>query len=102
MRRWTGSTARIAPVATLANVKAETMPPGLEEDIPRRRLRPVRWSRASYPLGVAGLAAVYYGSARLGYALGFSGPVAAIVWLPVGVAIAAVYLGGIRYWPGVL
>src|SRR3954454_14732494 len=60
MRRWTGSTATIAPVATLANVKAEMMAAGLEEDIPRRRLRPVRWSRATYPLGVAGLAAVYY------------------------------------------
>src|ERR1700704_4172741 len=55
-----------------------------------------------YPIRVGILAAVYYGVARMGYQLGFAGPVAAIVWLPIGVAIAALYLGGLRYWPGVL
>src|SRR3954451_21970001 len=45
---------------------------------------------------------VYYASAKLGYALEFAGPVAAIVWLPVGVAIAFLYLGGIQLWPGVV
>jgi integral membrane sensor domain MASE1 len=59
------------------------------------------------PLGlyigtVALVAVAYYGSARLGFALGFSSPVAAIVWLPVGVAIAALTVGGLRLWPGVL
>jgi signal transduction histidine kinase len=58
--------------------------------------------RARYPLQVAGVAAVYYGSAKLGFALEFAGPIAAIVWLPAGVAIAALYLAGVRYWPGVL
>src|SRR3954452_3105056 len=58
-----------------------------------------RWR---YPLGVAVLAAAYYGAAQFGYALDLSGPVASIVWLPVGVAIAFLYLGGLRYWPGVL
>src|SRR5512142_3585596 len=48
------------------------------------------------------LAALYYGSAKLGYELGFSGPVAAIVWLPVGVGIAYLYLRGLAFWPGVL
>lgn len=48
------------------------------------------------------LAALYYGSAKLGYELGFSGPVAAIVWLPVGVGIAYLYLRGLVFWPGVL
>ena len=51
---------------------------------------------------VALLAALYYGSAKLGYELGFSGPVAAIVWLPVGVGIAYLYLRGLAFWPGVL
>src|SRR4051812_19417554 len=51
---------------------------------------------------LAALPAVYYGSAKLGYALGFAGPVAAIVWLPVGVAIAFLYLGGTQLWPGVV
>jgi signal transduction histidine kinase len=55
-----------------------------------------------YPIRVCVLAAVYYGVARLGYQLGFAGPVAAIVWLPIGVAISVLCIGGLRYWPGVL
>ena len=53
-------------------------------------------------LEVGLLAALYYGSAKLGYELGFSGPVAAIVWLPVGVGIAYLYRRGLVLWPGVL
>src|SRR4051812_44428615 len=48
------------------------------------------------------LPAAYYASAKVGYALGFAGPVAAIVWLPVGVAIAFLYLGRMALWPGVV
>jgi signal transduction histidine kinase len=48
------------------------------------------------------LAGLYYGAAELGYVLAFTGQVASIVWLPVGVGIAFLYLGGLRYWPGVL
>jgi signal transduction histidine kinase len=55
-----------------------------------------------YGLGVALLTALYYGAAHLGYAFEFSGPVAAIVWLPVGVGISFLYLGGLRFWPGVV
>jgi len=58
--------------------------------------------RLHYLLGVVALAAAYYGAAKLGYELEFSGPVAAIVWLPAGVGIAFLYLGGLRFWPGVL
>jgi signal transduction histidine kinase len=57
---------------------------------------------ARYAMGVIALAALYYASAKTGYLLEFSGPVAAIVWLPVGVGIAVLYLGGVAYWPGVL
>jgi signal transduction histidine kinase len=57
---------------------------------------------ARYALGVVCLAALYYAGAKTGYLLEFSGPVAAIVWLPVGVGIACLYLGGVAYWPGVL
>src|SRR6478735_1069260 len=59
-------------------------------------------ARGRYVGGVVGLAAAYYGAAKVGYELEFSGPVAAIVWLPAGVAIAALSLGGLRFWPGVL
>jgi len=66
--------------------------------------RPLRVAlrRARYPLQIAGVAVLYYGSGKLGIALEFSGPVASIVWLPAGVAIAILYLAGIRFWPGVL
>jgi signal transduction histidine kinase len=55
-----------------------------------------------YLAGVVALAALYYGAAKLGYELEFAGPVAAVVWLPAGVAIAFLSLGGLRFWPGVL
>ena len=58
--------------------------------------------RIAYPLAVAVLAAAYYGAAQLGYALEVAGPVAAIVWLPVGVGVAFLYLGGTSLWPGVV
>jgi signal transduction histidine kinase len=48
------------------------------------------------------LALLYYGAAKLGYAFGFSGPIAAIVWLPVGVGAAFLTIGGLSYWPGAL
>jgi len=51
---------------------------------------------------VAALAALYRSAAEVGYALQFAGPVAAIVWLPVGVGMAFLYLAGPRFWPGVL
>ena len=57
---------------------------------------------APYAAGVLALAGIYYAGAKTGYLLEFSGPVAAIVWLPVGVGVAFLYLGGLAYWPGVL
>src|SRR4051812_39742377 len=76
--------------------------------------RPPRWRRprlpvarrphhaVRYAVGLVALPLAYYGAAKSGYVLDFAGPVAAIMWLPVGIAIAFVYLGGWRYWPGVL
>jgi signal transduction histidine kinase len=58
--------------------------------------------RGRYLVEVVALAAAYYVAAQVGYAFEFAGPVAAIVWLPVGVAIAFLYLGGVGLWPGVL
>jgi integral membrane sensor domain MASE1 len=63
---------------------------------------PAHRSTARYLAGVAALAVLYYGAAQVGYALDFAGPVAAIVWLPVGVGVSFLYLGGLRFWPGVL
>src|SRR6476620_1962992 len=63
---------------------------------------PAQRSTVRYLLGIAALAVLYYGAAQVGYALDFAGPVAAIVWLPVGVGVSFLYLGGLRFWPGVL
>jgi signal transduction histidine kinase len=52
--------------------------------------------------GVIVLAALYRGTAEIGYSLQFAGPVAAIVWLPVGLGVAFLYIAGLRYWPGIL
>jgi signal transduction histidine kinase len=51
--------------------------------------------------GVLLLAAAYYGAAKLGQTLRYTGSVSAI-WPPAGLGIAALYLWGIRWWPGVL
>src|SRR3954452_6018212 len=64
--------------------------------------RPAWRLRARYVGGVLALAGAYYAAAKVGYELEFAGPVAAIVWLPAGVAIAFLGLGGLRFWPGAL
>jgi signal transduction histidine kinase len=61
------------------------------------RARPV----FRYLAGVLVLAAAYFVAGRASLALQYEGPVAAI-WLPVGVGAAALYLAGLRWWPGVL
>jgi signal transduction histidine kinase len=51
--------------------------------------------------GVVVLAVAYYGAAKVGQALRYTGSVSAI-WPPAGVGIAALYLWGLRLWPGIL
>ncbi len=53
-------------------------------------------------VGSVALAGAYYGAARGEYALALAGPVASVMWLPVGVGIAYLYIGGLRFWPGIL
>ena len=63
----------------------------------------VAWQlHGRYVAGVVALAAAYYAAAKVGYELEFAGPVAAVVWLPAGVAISFLCLGGLRFWPGLL
>src|SRR5690349_9060859 len=64
--------------------------------------RAVPDARVRYVLTVAALSGTYYAAAQIGYTLKFTGAVAAIVWLPVGVGIGFLYLGGLSLWPGVL
>jgi signal transduction histidine kinase len=67
----------------------------------RRSSRAAR-RQSAYLVGLAVVAALYFGAAQLSYQLQFAGPVAAIVWLPAGVGIAGLYLRGLALWPGVL
>jgi signal transduction histidine kinase len=55
---------------------------------------------ARYVAGVLVLAAAYYGTAKLGQTLRYTASVAAI-WPPAGLGIAALYLWGLRWWPGI-
>ena len=55
-----------------------------------------------YSLRVAALALAYWGVAKLSFELGFAGPVAAVAWLPVGIAVAFLTVFGLRFWPGAL
>jgi signal transduction histidine kinase len=54
-----------------------------------------------YAAGVLALAAAYVVAAKIGQTLRYTASVAAI-WPPAGVGIAALYLCGMRWWPGVL
>src|ERR1700759_4508921 len=66
----------------------------------------VNWRAATsgrrYVLDLLLLVAAYYAAAHLGFALEFTGPVASIVWLPVGVGAAILYFRGPALWPGVV
>jgi signal transduction histidine kinase len=53
-----------------------------------------------YAAGVLVLAISYYGAAKLGQTLRYTASVSAI-WPPAGLGIAALYLWGLRWWPGV-
>jgi signal transduction histidine kinase len=55
---------------------------------------------ARYLGGVLLLAAAYYGAAKIGQTLRYTASVSA-VWPPAGVGVAALYLWGLRWWPGV-
>ena len=47
------------------------------------------------------LGVTYYAAAKLGQSLRYTASVAAI-WPPAGLGIAALYLFGVRWWPGIL
>jgi signal transduction histidine kinase len=72
------------------------------ELVHRVRSPRIRVAHVQYVVGVLALAAGYYAAAKIGYQFEFAGPVAAIVWFPCGVGMAALYIAGLRFWPGVL
>jgi len=68
---------------------------------PTIQWRPAEFTLQSRYVGkVLLLAAAYYASAKLGQSLRYTASVSAI-WPPAGVGIAALYLWGLRLWPGI-
>lgn len=54
-----------------------------------------------YIVGVVGLGIIYHLAARLGLLMANVQPNTSPVWPPAGIALAALLLFGIRYWPGI-
>src|SRR5215210_7882760 len=75
--------------------------PAVRQTLHASAFRGVRVSSLRYVAGVLALAAAYYGAARVGQTLRYTASVSAI-WPPAGLGIAALYLWGLRWWPGVL
>ncbi|HEX5468405.1 MAG TPA: MASE1 domain-containing protein, partial [Gaiellaceae bacterium] len=59
-----------------------------------------RSSLVRYGAAVIGLALAYYGVAKLAQSVRYTASVTAI-WPPAGLGIAALYLWGLRLWPGI-
>ena len=72
------------------------MPVTLESRLHSR----IRITSADLLKGV-GIAAAYYGAAKLGLALAFENSSITAVWPPTGIALAALVLWGLRFWPAV-
>ncbi len=62
-------------------------------ELSRRRLRTATWF-----LLIAG---AYFGAAKLGMSLSVAEGVITAVWAPSGIALAALLILGVRYWPAV-
>lgn len=60
-----------------------------------------RWAAARTWVMILAMAALYYAAGRLGVLLALPPGIASPVWLPSGIALAAVLLGGRRVWPGI-
>jgi signal transduction histidine kinase len=69
--------------------------------VPGAAAASVRRRAVTYVGGALLLAAAYYAAAKVGQTLRYTASVAAM-WPPAGVGIAALYLWGARWWPGVL
>src|SRR3954464_11246065 len=67
------------------------------------RLRRTRHGSAGVYLGAVGLLAVtYYLAGKVGLELAYLDGAVAALWPPAGLGLAALFLGGIRLWPGIV
>jgi signal transduction histidine kinase len=82
-------------------MSTQAVPPAISRTRGDTAFRSLRLPSLRYLAGVLALAAAYYGAAKLGQTLRYTASVSAI-WPPAGLGIAALYLWGLRWWPGVL
>src|SRR5215207_1350938 len=82
-------------------MSTQVAPPAVRRTLTNTASRGVRLPSLRYAAGVLALAAAYYGAAKVGQTLRYTASVSAI-WPPAGLGIAALYLWGLRWWPGVL
>jgi signal transduction histidine kinase len=69
--------------------------------VPRIRGRvALRWPTLRELVAVTLLAGAYFGAAKLGQTLRYTASVSAI-WPPAGLGMAALYVFGLRWWPGI-
>jgi signal transduction histidine kinase len=82
-------------------MSSQAAPPAIRRAPGVTAFRGLRLPSLRYVGGVVVVAAAYYGAAKLGQTLRYTASVSAI-WPPAGFGIAALYLWGLRWWPGVL
>src|SRR5215218_6001170 len=82
-------------------MSTQAAPPAIRRTLDETAFRGLRLPSLRYAAGVLALAAAYYGAAKVGQTLRYTASVSAI-WPPAGLGIAALYLWGLRWWPGVL
>lgn len=58
--------------------------------------------RARWALTVCACAALYVGASRIGFALAYVDGAVSTVWVPAGLGLVIVVLGGRRMWPAIL
>lgn len=63
---------------------------------------PRKQSYFSYLIAVIALFVIYFSTARIGLSLAAVSRFATLVWLPSGIAVAALFRFGYRLWPGIL
>ena len=80
----------------LSEAQISTASPPTERPFVSALRRPL----ARYVAGVVLLGLAYFAAAKLGQTLRYTASVSAI-WPPAGLGIAALYLWGLRWWPGI-
>ena len=86
------------PLEARMTIRAEPSP--VEPTLHRMATAVLQSRSARFAGGVLLLAIAYYASAKVGQTLRYTASVAAI-WPPAGLGIAALYLWGLRWWPGI-